>query len=252
MQNIRNEAEFSKHFDFAPGIVHDQVKRLLKKSAINILDFGCNLGLKGLGVCNRFEVNEFLGCDLNDHFKYLAENVKKFRPDLVIQDNIKFKQIQCGEKIADSFKADLIFSWSVFEHVEIGSMSVVLEDLYNVLNPDGVFFLQINPFYYSPYGSHLGSVLSDPWLHLYKTYEELHDELKNAVSNANYAEDLWGVYNSLNKITFSELKSECLKAGFKIHGEITGKTKLNIPKDLTKTVDKKDLSIEGCQLLLVK
>jgi hypothetical protein len=50
---------------------------------------------------------------------------------------------------------DLAYAWSVFEHINFTDLTTHMKLVYERLNANGVFFLQIKPLYYSPQGSHL-------------------------------------------------------------------------------------------------
>ena len=50
---------------------------------------------------------------------------------------------------------DVVLSWSAFEHIE--DPPAVMREIARVLRPDGVFLLQLWPFYHSEHGSHSGS-----------------------------------------------------------------------------------------------
>ena len=62
--------------------------------------------------------------------------------------------------------ADAIYSWSVFEHIPREQIPGIMEDLYALLPAAGLFFLQIEPLYFSPFGSHLRRFIDTPWAHL--------------------------------------------------------------------------------------
>ncbi len=47
-------------------------------------------------------------------------------------------------------------SWSTFEHVQRDQLAPIFRDLLHAcLRPGGYFFVQIEPLFYSPFGSHL-------------------------------------------------------------------------------------------------
>ncbi|WP_419606439.1 hypothetical protein, partial [Thiolapillus sp.] len=75
--------------------------------------------------------------------------------------------------LAEHHAVDAVFSWSVFEHVPQSQIPVIFADLYNSLHKGGLFFLQIEPLYYSPWGSHLRRFIDVPWAHLLWPGEQL-------------------------------------------------------------------------------
>jgi hypothetical protein len=122
----------------------------------------------------------------------------------------------------------------VFEHVAPELLSRTFETVRRLLNPAGVFMLQISPLYYSRDGAHLDQWLPLPWGHLRLTDRKLRDLLFAAPALAAdgaekwpvYASSLlkrsfdreavWGVYQTLNKVTVPRLERLVDEAGFKI------------------------------------
>jgi hypothetical protein len=115
--------------------------------------------------------------------------------------------------VAERF--DIVYSWSVFEHVDRALLDATAELLREALHPGGVLFVQVAPLFFSARGSHLAPVLPEPWLHLRLPEETLHERLSAATSPAQ-CEALWSTYRGLNRITAFELIELLQRHGFEI------------------------------------
>jgi len=248
MIQVFTKEQFDTHYITVPNIIYNRLQPFLNKNTNTILDFGCNYGIKTLGVAKLFPTSRIIGIDINDKFIHLPTINYT---DQKLPVNLNFIQITPGEKLSNFMKVDFVYSWSVFEHVDIKIIKAVCEDIYNALNPNGIFFLQINPLYYSPYGSHLESVFSEPWYHLQNK-----GDMENKITSLQISEERkkshLSLYNSLNHITYSELKQIIQETGFTIEKKFIGKTSLKPPSSLLTVYPEEDLMIEGIQLILKK
>jgi len=113
-------------------------------------------------------------------------------------------------------KFDFIFTWCVFEHVDISILDATLRDLYLTLKQDGLMYLKINPLFFSPRGAHLSGFLPQPWAHLLYGHDALRSMFYKAVDGNTYADLMWHQYETLNRITADDLKKRLLDAGFSI------------------------------------
>jgi hypothetical protein len=162
-----------------------------------------------------------------------------------LPSNISFVQIDPSERLADKVKANVVFSWSCFEHIERRHLLTIFKDIYDLLPTGGLFFLQIEPLYFSPYGSHLRAYLEQPWQHLLISEEEL----RQRVQDANPPNQLQGTRNSavplqqkksfhlrqygtLNKLTADELVEIGRSIGFTVQREMRSRIDIEPPAEL--------------------
>ena len=125
-------------------------------------------------------------------------------------------------------------SWSTFEHVRRDQLSLILEDLHACLRPGGYFFIQIEPLYFSAYGSHLRRYDETPWHHLLATEDELWKVIEAHQGPIDPAEVDFGFadfgvegykrfvfneYKALNRLTADELVAFAKSAGFNVARE---------------------------------
>jgi hypothetical protein len=179
--------------------------------------------------------------------------------------NISFLQIDPSERLADKVKANVVFSWSCFEHIERQHLTTIFKDIYDLLPAGGLFFLQIEPLYFSPYGSHLSAYIDQPWQHLLISKEEL----RQRVLDANPPSDIKGTRNSavplqqkksfhlrqygtLNKLTADEVLEIGTSAGFIVHKEMRSRVELDPPAELIAQYGLANLLINETRVLFKK
>jgi hypothetical protein len=184
---------------------------------------------------------------------------------------ISYHQILAGTPLQSIGKFDAIFSWSVFEHVELDLLSGIAADLFESLPSKSSFFLQIEPLYYSPYGSHLGGVIKKPWAHLLMSDEELiqsvrtfdlhhsaegdkayRDKTFDVCSLDDFKSHLLREYKSLNKIKYQDLFSVFTNVGFRVYEQWLNKVDLMPPDHLLEKYSLDDLTTNEIRVLFAK
>ena len=192
----------------------------------SVLDFGCEFGVMTLGIASRLKPRRVVGVDINSLYEQLPDLVN----DKVLEEfpsNIEFCRVDPVERLSLRFQFDVIFTWSTFEHVNQPNLDQVVKELYDCLSPRGFLFLQIQPLYYSAFGSHLETLVDEPWAHL----SMQHNLLRHAVMTAPKADvykheddqnyeaikaGIWSCYETLNKITADELVELFGQNGFDV------------------------------------
>lgn len=229
---------FRSHFAHAA----DEIASWLGQAKVDlrsarILDFGCGDGVTALGVARRHVPCELVGVDLHSAFSQLATKAAHQINLALLPDNLHFARIEPGQPVAALGPFDCIYSWSVFEHIDCDLLPNVMADMYASLRPGGVFLIQIEPLFYSPFGSHLNGLLPRPWGHLATSSEELvrsverasrddvlpkhRDQAFESLSFPDYKEFLLREFRSLNRITPARLASMANRAGFIIEKSAT-------------------------------
>lgn len=220
---------FRSHYHGVAGIVLDLVPAECFAKGRTVVDFGCGDGATTLGVASHVEA-EVIGIDLYLTFLHLADLAQKNLGTRALPANLAFRQTRLGEPLplADA-SVDLVYSWSVFEHV--ADVPGVLADLARITKPGGVLFIQVEPLFHGPYGSHLQRLVAEPWAHLRHGEEEFlrraaaaHDEVPEHEKDTLYRDHsfeelkryLLGEYRGLNRITAEELIRSVAAAGFDI------------------------------------
>lgn len=197
-----------------------------------VLDFGCGFGVTAWGICCQYEPASVLGVDINREYLGLQRilgscGIEK-RPT-----NLRFREIAPGEAIDDD-GFDIVYSWSVFEHVHPSIMGDVLHDIYERIRPGGLFFVQIAPLYFSPEGAHCWEVGYTNWEHLMMLGSDFHGSIASALQlGESRRESLLGMFHTLNRITAPELIARVTAAGFVLVQEQLDKISYEPPAHLS-------------------
>lgn len=109
------------------------LKRELGYNPKKILDFGCGVGTMLELLTKNFKSSSF----------YAYDESKKSM--LYIKKN--FPKINCLNNLKTNEKFDLIFLSAVMHHVKSTDRDILLKNIYNLLNPNGVMFI----FEHNPY-----------------------------------------------------------------------------------------------------
>jgi SAM-dependent methyltransferase len=155
---------FESHFANAARIVYGFLAAGQSLERARVLDFGCGDGITALGL-SGLGVGSVVGVDVNDSFKHLGELAKANCGLSVLPENLRFVRVSsdCALPFADG-TFDAVYTWSVFEHLP--DVPRAMAALGRVLVPGGRLLIQIDPLYYSPFGSHLRRLVDIPWGHL--------------------------------------------------------------------------------------
>lgn len=220
---------FRDHYRGAAAIVLDLVPAHCFAKGRIAVDFGCGDGATTLGVASRVEA-QVIGLDLHLTFLQLPDFAQKNLGTGALPSNLAFRQNRLGEPLplADG-SVDLVYSWSVFEH--LADVSGALSELARVTKPGGVLFIQVEPLFYGPYGSHLRRLVDEPWAHLRHGEDEFlrraaaaRDQVPEHEKDTLYRDNsfeqlkryLLGEYRSLNRITAEQLIRAVGTAGFDV------------------------------------
>lgn len=260
------DAWFEAHFNYAADVVAEWVgaTRLAKGP---MLDFGAGDGITGLSLLLRHGAHSVHGVDVSATHKGLPALAWREIGLARLPTTLRFERIAPGQSFAQGRKFDSIMTWSTFEHIEWPYMDGILQNLHQVLADDGVFFLQINPLYYAPQGSHLGRFQLPAWAHLLMTPEVLEDavgafsgqipqdELEENFFKrdfASYKDFVLDEYRKLNRITTAQLVDVLRRNGFTVEREAYGKVEQVPPPELLERHSLHDLQTEEVRLLLRK
>ncbi|MEQ9258703.1 MAG: class I SAM-dependent methyltransferase, partial [Roseovarius sp.] len=193
---------------------------------------GCGLGLKSSAMALLYPEAQVIGIDVTHAFRKLP---KLFARHLSapLPENLSFRQIEAGAPLPEDLAPDVVYSWSVMEHIGRAALPGVIRDLAARLAPGGVVLTQIAPLYHSPFGSHLQEFNPTPWAHLTLSIAELEASLnrdagpKTGVGSADW---MFARFLELNKITADELALYFSQAGFS-QAENTRRTARETPPE---------------------
>ncbi|MCA6218332.1 class I SAM-dependent methyltransferase [Ideonella sp. B7] len=263
----KRDAWFYSHHVVAPSLIVHALQAASLSSQARLLDMGCGDGIMALGVCEA-SGRAVVGTDLTEAFKTLPGRVAQvFGAGRPLPERLQFVRGQAGQGLPfpdDSFDGG--YSWSVFEHVD--GVAPLLREVLRVLKPGTPFFLQIEPLYYSAFGSHLKRLVPEPWAHLRMAPEaylaaaaaavdhvppEEQDVLYRLNAFENVKRYLIGEYHSLNRITATELVQTVQQVGWQIERCELGQLPADmVPEELRPRFSLQDLCTHEIRLWLRK
>ncbi|WP_019702856.1 class I SAM-dependent methyltransferase [Paracidovorax oryzae] len=239
---------FRAHFGYAADVVNDWVGGALDLRTSRLLNFGCGDGITDLALVLKHGATGIHGVDIRQEYRKLPRIAREQLGMSRIPSALTFETIQPGAPLAGrQAPVDGIMSWSTFEHVDRGQLLPILKDLHACLRPGGFFFIQIEPLFYSPYGSHLRRYDEVPWHHLLVSEEELWEIIRMHEGPIDAAETDFGFadfgpegykrfvfneYRALNRLTADELVGLTAEAGFHVVRQERRSLQMEIPEEL--------------------
>lgn len=224
-----NDPWFWSHYRDAANIVLSLVPSSCFESGRNVVDFGCGDGAMALGVASRTEAR-VVGVDLYKTYLRLSVLAKENLGTERLPATLAFEQTTLGAPLPFAAGSiDLVYSWSVFEH--LADAAGTLAEFTRIVRHGGRLFIQIEPLYYGPFGSHLRRLVAEPWAHLLHDADDflrmaagardtVPDEEKDILYRTHAFDELKAhlldEYRSLNRITADELVRLVRRAGFRI------------------------------------
>jgi len=224
------DAWFRAHFYHAADTAAHWLGQVLDLSKARLLNFGCGDGITDLSLVLRHGAGHIHGVDIRREYAKLARIARAQLGMRRLPAALRFETIVANTPLAGRHaNYDGLLSWSTFEHVQRDQVLPILRDLWYCLRPGGVFFLQIEPLFYSPWGSHLRRYGIAPWQHLLASEEELwrmieaYDGPLNAeevdfgfadFGVQGYKQFVFKEYRALNRLRADELVQLAGEAGF--------------------------------------
>jgi hypothetical protein len=258
---------FRAHFFYATDLINAWLGSALDMRTAKLLSFGCGDGITDLALVLRYGATDIHGIDIRREYEKLKRISKEQLGLSRIPRSLRFETIKPGTPLSGRMKVNGIFSWSTFEHIRTDQLEPIARDLYDTLLPGGVFFLQIEPLFYSPFGSHLGRYDDVPWHHLLVSDEELWRIVQSHQGDINGAERDFGFddfgpegykrfvfneYKTLNRLTADQLVSLMTGVGFRVSKQERRRVDRPIPEALRGRYPEEDLLTNEIILLLVK
>jgi hypothetical protein len=239
---------FRAHFEYAADVVNHWVGGVLDIPSARFLNFGCGDGITDLSLVLRYGATSIHGVDVRREYQKLPRIAREQLGMRRVPVALTFETIQSGDALANKgVQYDGIMSWSTFEHVRRDQLATILADLHACLRPGGYFFIQIEPLYFSPYGSHLRRYDDTPWHHLLATEDELWKVIERHQGPIDPAEVDFGFadfgvegykrfvfneYKALNRLTADELVQFAQGAGFSVAREERRTVDMPVPDAL--------------------
>jgi ubiquinone/menaquinone biosynthesis C-methylase UbiE len=220
---------FWEHYDEAASQILEAFQSEgLSLSGRVIADVGCGDGFMDLGVLHKARPSKLVGYDLNlTDTEYLRRRAGEEGVDAADLDGLEFDRSTATHVPADDGTFDFAFSWSAFEH--IARPIEVLTEIRRILSPEGAFFLQLWPFYFSSKGSHLWEWFPEDHHHLQEAESDIVKHLDASdVKPPDWTAMMSREFQHLNRITVDELQRSMQAAGFVVRRVelLTGATRI--------------------------
>lgn len=242
---------FIDHFDHAAQQIIDFVTSDgIALEGATIADVGSGDGIIDAGVALKARPAKLVGYDIRPTDRETLERalaaagVEEELPDA---EALGFARSEGDHIPAPNDTFDVVISWSVFEHVD--QPVQMLREVERILKPEGIFFLQLWPFFASQHGGHLWLSLDEPFAQLTRSPFLLEPDLmgRQGTDPSRSADD---EFRSLNRMTMDSLQRALLAAHLRIAKiELMAET-VHIPPALAH-LPITDLTVSGVKLLAV-
>ena len=239
---------FRAHFDYAADVVQQWLGGALDVRSARLLNFGCGDGITDLALVLRHGATAIHGVDIRREYAKLPRIAREQLGMARIPAALSFETITPGAPLAGRHGGvDGIMSWSTFEHVQHDQLLPILRDLHACLRAGGVFFLQIEPLFFSPFGSHLRRYIDVPWQHLLVPEDDLWRAIEAHQGTIDAQEVDFGFadfgvegykrfvfkeYQQLNRLTADELVDLAVQAGFSVLRQERRRVDMAVPAAL--------------------
>lgn len=233
------------------AVVRVAVQEYVTFDQATILDFGCGeLPVAAASFALRHPGAHVIGTDV------ASVDAERFRQSLEreaglpIPLNLHIHTVDPSTLPDGVENLDLVYSWSVFEHIAASELVTCFRLIKDRLARDGVFFFQISPLYHSPFGSHLKRYFpSEPWHHLRLSTEEVrarvHGDAYPEVSNVR----AWQQFIELNRRSADDFMDAASDAGLELAWQRRGRTSELAADWLTRTYTADTLHTEELRAL---
>lgn len=181
-----------------------------------VLDFGCGVGLTACSVALFHEPALVLGVDIGREYRNCGSIVAAELGLKELPRQLRFETILPGAPISES-DFDVVYSWSVFEHINQEIFDDVVRGIREKMRPGGYFFMQVAPLFFSAEGSHLWEAGLTKWEHLSYQLDTLRSTVLAAPNlAADHRQRLWGMYERLNRLTADQMERRFQACGFRL------------------------------------
>jgi ubiquinone/menaquinone biosynthesis C-methylase UbiE len=214
-----------------------------------VADIGCGDGIIDLGVAIKAKPERVVGFDvMTTDIDDLTSRGREHANLDALPENLYFATSDELTLPASDNSFDYVISWSAFEH--IGNPVAILKEIRRVLDPHGVLFIQLWPFYHSAHGTHLVDWFPEGFAQFRNTPEQILRTVRSSGSQ-EMASEMLEVYRTLNGITADKLHAALRQAGFRIVKVALDSEATHIPEEASH-IPLSQVAISGIKLLAIQ
>jgi 2-polyprenyl-3-methyl-5-hydroxy-6-metoxy-1,4-benzoquinol methylase len=231
-------------------IIQRLVKTHVDLNVARILDFGCGVGIAATSFALRHPGATVFGTDVLEPDMERVRRECYEQTGLSLPENLSLFWSETGSLPDQVCDMDLIYAWSVFEHVNFTQIADTMRLIRSRLRANGIVLLQSNPLYFSPKGSHLYRYDPTPWTHLLNQSDVLKDKVMRSAHPESRRIREWEEFEALNRATADDIKEAAQQAGFSLLFEERLRTTETPPPRLLRVYHREVLETEELRLLL--
>jgi SAM-dependent methyltransferase len=228
-----SDPDYRATFAAVPAILGDWLAGHGGFTGKDILDFGCGHGTAALSLALHNPTARVVGIDIMPDVDECRQKAREQIGLEALPANLSLSRVEPGSLGDPQARYDLIYSWSVFEHVDQTLLPRVVDQLRRALKPSGLMLVQIAPLYYSSEGAHLMAWVPERWGHLTNQLNRYSDKLLRALHGDRAAYDrLFSTFATLNRITAPQLVALIKAGGFEILRDYRTRDEHELPAEL--------------------
>jgi SAM-dependent methyltransferase len=240
---------FDHYDDAAQQIIDFLAADGISLEAKRVADIGCGDGIIDLGLVHRARPGALVGFDIVPTDEYgLLDRARAHGAADALPPALSFRTAGPVSLPAADGEFDVAVTWSAFEHVRepVG----VLREIRRILQPAGVLFLQLWPFYHSERGSHLWEWFPEGFHHLVDDPDSIERAVRERAGDPEWAEYMLREFRELNRITLDGLQLALQSAGLAVRKLELLSNPVHIPPEALR-FPLSALGIAGVKLLAV-
>ncbi len=243
------DKSFRDKFEFVPGKLGEWLAAHGGLDGKDILDFGCGDATSVLSLALRFPGSRVVGVEIGHNIDRCLPQARQQLGLQALPPNMALHIVRPGELHDKQARFDVIYNWSVMEHVDQPLLQSVLRQLRDALKPGGKLFIQIQPLYYSSDGGHLMHKVPQRWGHLLEQDNRYAAKVRAACRDEAEFAALNSMYRTLNRLTAPHLFALVRAAGMRIVREHVARADYPIPEPLLEIYNEAALRTHGVELL---
>lgn len=230
--NTIKDDTYRKKFIDVPNIIADWLGDYGGLAGRDVLDFGCGEATMAVSMALQQGARRVVGVETHEEIENALPYAKAQLGLERLPENLELIRLDPDSPLDAIGTFDVVYSWSVFEHVSQHLIIDCFTKIKRILRPNGVMFLQTTPLFYSTEGSHLKPWVPVPWAHLTMQQDLLYAALRERTDSRDQADHLQWVYERLNRMTAPQLLRAVKQTGFEVVREYRTHDEVPVPEEL--------------------